>query len=616
MERKIRKRNLMKLVFIVPGAEGRPVILNGDTIRYGGAPASGTDQSVIMVAEYLVKQGHDVTIVIEKTDKQLCREVKYTDFTFEGLIGEEIDVLVSTLWFSDYNKLPFKVLGGLLYWFHMAWVYGITEMLQFCSDQNIKLGFINVSEWARGQNKESINSGINKFSDTLDVVIPNPIMVDLIDDIQQQKNIIKKERSTIFHAQYGRGGAVADKAIVELGWEKMFRFDYTDPATSKDKTAVFEKLLEADYFIFPLYHPNGCVYKDTFSCAVAEAIAAGVIVITYPLGAIPEYFSDGCSFLVFPHGTNMEKMMTERVTCEAQYMDYHINIIDKIKYLESNPEIKKSIREKSKDLIKNNFSIEIIGKKWDDLLANFKVKKRKTVIFNPENPFNFFDKIVYINLDERTDRKKIIEEQLTKYGIEAERFSAISLTEEENQDLVKRGCIFYDDTRPEYAPRIKSCTLSHLNILFKAKLMQYENILILEDDVTFDKNILEELKLAIEDLKQEPKWDMFYLGCNPLHVKKITDNLGKSLGALTTHAYAVNKHFYDTLLEIHFKRLPCIDVWYASLAEKNDVYLTVKNLAWQSAGFSTIEGHDTDYKPSIENKYKTLFEDDNKDSVR
>ena len=603
----------MKLVFLLPGAEGRPKILNGDTIRYGGAPASGTDQSVIAVAEYLVKQGHDVTVVIHKTDKQPCRGVNYTDFTYEGLENKEIDIIVSTLWFSEYNKLPFKVTKALLYWFHMAWVYGIEEMTQFCTQENIKLGFINVSEWARGQNKWSIDIGKDKLSNVLDVVIPNPIMIELVEEIQKEKNIIRKEKSTIFHAQYGRGGDVANRAVKELGWKEMYRFDYTDPSNGTDKKIIFEKLLESDYFIFPLYHPNGCVYKDTFSCAVAEAIAAGVIVVTYPLGAIPEYFSEGCSFLIFPHGTDMDKMMTEKVTCDAQYMDYHGNIVENLKYLESNPEIKNSIREKSKDLIKNNFSIEIIGKKWDDLLKNFEVVENEIKVFDGENPFNFFDKIFYINLDERIDRREIIERQLTKYGIQAERFSAISLTKEENDELVKRGCKFYDDTRPEYAPKIKSCTLSHLTVLLRAKLMQYGNILVLEDDVTFDENILKELDLAIKDLKKEPNWDMFYLGCNPLHVKRVTENLGKSLGALTTHAYAVNGHFYDRLLEIHFRNLPCIDVWYASLAESNNVYLTVKNLAWQSAGFSTIEGHETDYKPSIENKYKTLFK--NEDNV-
>jgi GR25 family glycosyltransferase involved in LPS biosynthesis len=72
-----------------------------------------------------------------------------------------------------------------------------------------------------------------------------------------------------------------------------------------------------------------------------------------------------------------------------------------------------------------------------------------------DNPFNFFDKIFYINLDSRTDRREFMEEQFKKFNIDAERFSAISLTKEQNDDLVRRGCNFYDDPRPNYAPRIK-----------------------------------------------------------------------------------------------------------------------------------------------------------------
>ena len=89
---------------------------------------------------------------------------------------------------------------------------------------------------------------------------------------------------------------------------------------------------------------------------------------------------------------------------------------------------------------------------------------------------DFFDKIFYVNLDARTDRKEMMEAQFAKYNLNVERFSAINLTSEQNSDMVKRGCNFYDDSRPEYAPRIKSCTLSHLSILFRARLMNYENI--------------------------------------------------------------------------------------------------------------------------------------------
>jgi hypothetical protein len=361
----------MKIVFLLIGTDGRPKILNGDTIRYGNAPASGTDQSVIMLSEYLVSKGHDVTIVLGKTDKESCRGVKYTDFSYEGLIGADVDILISMLWFDKYNEIPFNVKKGLIYWYHMAWVYSIDEMINFSNENNLMMGFVNVSKWAQNQNEWSINLGKSKIEKTIDVVIPNPIMVEMIDEILNEEEIEKKERTSIFHAQYGRGGDIAYRTIKELDWEEMYTFDYVNPTNGTDKKILFRKLLETDYFIFPLYHPNGCVYKDTFSCSVAEAIAAGVIVITYPLGAIPEYFSDGTMFLNFPHGTDIEKMTTERVTCNADYMNYTGNIKDKILEIESTPGLKNEIRNRAKDTIKNRFSISIVGQMWDNLLNQF-----------------------------------------------------------------------------------------------------------------------------------------------------------------------------------------------------------------------------------------------------
>ena len=70
---------------------------------------------------------------------------------------------------------------------------------------------------------------------------------------------------------------------------------------------------------------------------------------------------------------------------------------------------------------------------------------------------NNIEKIVYINLDHRTDRRTQMEEELTGMDISAERFSAI---------LRKPGCI--------------GCLESHLAVLELAKASGWKNILILE----------------------------------------------------------------------------------------------------------------------------------------
>jgi GR25 family glycosyltransferase involved in LPS biosynthesis len=222
------------------------------------------------------------------------------------------------------------------------------------------------------------------------------------------------------------------------------------------------------------------------------------------------------------------------------------------------------------------------------------------------NPFDFFDKIFYINLDSRTDRREFMEEQFKKYGINAERFPAVSLTKEQNDDLVKRGCNFYDDSRPEYAPRIKSCTISHLMILLKAKMMQYENYLILEDDVLFDENIINNLINSINELKTK-NWDMYYLGCNPLEYYKESENLGRVIRTTTTHAYSINKKFYNKILDNvdFFKSYPCIDGYVGGLGrnKENKIYMSLNNLATQKGDFSNIEGSYVDYTHSIRDKY-------------
>ena len=73
------------------------------------------------------------------------------------------------------------------------------------------------------------------------------------------------------------------------------------------------------------------------------------------------------------------------------------------------------------------------------------------------------DKIFYINLDKRTDRREEIEQELSNYELNAERYAGI------------------------YTPHsgIVGCGYSHLNVLKLAKERGYKNVLILEDDFQF-----------------------------------------------------------------------------------------------------------------------------------
>jgi GR25 family glycosyltransferase involved in LPS biosynthesis len=237
--------------------------------------------------------------------------------------------------------------------------------------------------------------------------------------------------------------------------------------------------------------------------------------------------------------------------------------------------------------------------------SNIRTKKNpETQIQN--NPFDFFDKIFYINLDDRTDRNEAMQKLFKKYQIKAERYSAVRLSDEQNEILKQEGCVFNDNDRPDYAKNAKSCALSHLQIIQRAKLMQYKNVLIFEDDVFFAENLIQKLQKSINDLILQDKWDMFYIGCNPFAYKTVTENLSRSLGSYSAHCYAVNNCFYDTILNIPFRELPIIDINYYNLSQnpKNKIYMCSENLACQFPNFSDIEGRFVDYIQIIQERYE------------
>ena len=383
----------MNILFTVLGNSRRSNYLDGNTLRYGNGGGSGTDTSTIIVAEYLATQGHEVVIASEKLEPPLEKEyaqkgiffnpgkkvngVIYTSFEFENIHIQEFDILVNSLWFQDYNSLPVKITKAVIYWCHMQWIYGIDEIVAYCTENNLKLGFINISEWERKMNLGTINRTITRYPETKSTLIPNPVMDDIINEVLLD-NPQRKPHKFIFHASWPRGGNVAIDAVRQLPWDdkEFHAFDYLmithqhpDEFFHKhngvDKKTLFTHIAESEYFIYPLYAPYQDIHKDTFSCVVAEAIALGAIVLTYPLGALPENFDGFCQWLDFPEGSNSEEMQEEPLSKDLdgkfQCTD---NIIRKINYLEENPQIKEELRQNGKNYILDKFNSSIIGNMW------------------------------------------------------------------------------------------------------------------------------------------------------------------------------------------------------------------------------------------------------------
>ena len=143
-----------------------------------------------------------------------------------------------------------------------------------------------------------------------------------------------------------------------------------------------------------------------------------------------------------------------------------------------------------------------------------------------ENFIELIDKIIYINLDHRTDRKEEIKQELSKMDIiNYERFPAIEH---------KWGGL--------------GCTKSHLAIIKKAKKAGYKNILVLEDDFEFIIS-KDDFDTQINKLLQIP-FDVCLLAYNTLNLYDSEyPFLYKIKDAQTASGYIINSHYYDVLIE-------------------------------------------------------------------
>lgn len=145
---------------------------------------------------------------------------------------------------------------------------------------------------------------------------------------------------------------------------------------------------------------------------------------------------------------------------------------------------------------------------------------------------NFFDKIFYINLSHRKDRKESIETQLKDLGVDVSRVVRV----EAHHDVLNGH---------------KGCALSHVKALQQAKALNISNALILEDDMVFEKS-KETIDNYIEEFFQSfsNEWDVFFLATNVFEYLDTGHANYKAVKkSLCAHAYAVNHCYLDTLID-------------------------------------------------------------------
>ena len=152
---------------------------------------------------------------------------------------------------------------------------------------------------------------------------------------------------------------------------------------------------------------------------------------------------------------------------------------------------------------------------------------------------NHINKIFYINLDKREDRKEEIETELKCMDLFeiAERIQAI----------------------PTPGQGILGCTMSHLNAIRLAKERNYTNVLILEDDFQFTVSKEEFENSLTEFFENQIEYDVCMISYHIQQSQPTTHNfLLKVIEVETASGYIVNRSFYDKIIELYEWAIPLL----------------------------------------------------------
>ncbi len=143
---------------------------------------------------------------------------------------------------------------------------------------------------------------------------------------------------------------------------------------------------------------------------------------------------------------------------------------------------------------------------------------------------NYFDAIIYINLDHRTDRNEALLKELERLQVAKEKIHRISA--------------HYEPLNGH-----KGCALSHAKASQYAIDQKFKNALILEDDfvsLLSSQEIEKIIDPSFNALGMD--WDVFLMGGTVQHFEKTSlPQIHRALFSQCAHAYAVNNHYFQTL---------------------------------------------------------------------
>lgn len=142
-------------------------------------------------------------------------------------------------------------------------------------------------------------------------------------------------------------------------------------------------------------------------------------------------------------------------------------------------------------------------------------------VYPPKDINNYITRVLYINLDKRTDRRTLMENQLSVF---------------EPDKVIRIPGVLHENG-------YYGCTCGHIAALKMAKKHKWPNVLILEDDAVWAN--VEKAYPVFQKLIEQP-YDVIMLGGT---YADYDINTYRVKFAYTTASYVAHESYYDTLIK-------------------------------------------------------------------
>ena len=249
-----------------------------------------------------------------------------------------------------------------------------------------------------------------------------------------------------------------------------------------------------------------------------------------PWNKFIDYFSS-CKYLFCASGQDA----SPRIIIEAIGMNIPVllneNILGGWKYINNQTGILFNPNGNIHQIVSDFINYKFKPLQWLEL--NYNVDNNAIVLKNAINSLenlnyeDYFDAVIVINIEHRTDRYNEINEQLNKMKF-------------------NKSMVHFINAHEDKLCGYLGCVISHMTAILYAKKNNFKNVLILEDDFIF--HLPKERFLYILNSVYNIKWDVFML--STYHNESIATNIDfiyKIKYGTSAAGYIVNKNFYDII---------------------------------------------------------------------